>query len=171
MPFADDFQEVKKRRAEQNEKRTRLARTLGGILNQAKKEIGAMVGAIGLAERQLNETKLAKKCICCDKAFSLEEKSKTIANMRERIQQAMHTLKTSSSNNTRLKCSKIDRHMGLNLPKVVLNSPVDMKAGERMAIRNQKQRVLVYKRCTLCNKDLSTKELGAVLSKADRNLR
>ena len=172
LPFTDSFQEPKKRRAEQTKKRSRLARTLTGVLNQAKKEIGAMVGAIGLAERQLVETKHADECICCEKSFTCsEEKIMTIANMRGRIQQAMHTLKTSSSNNTRLKCTKINKHLGLNLPEIVLNSPVDMKTGERMAIRNQKQRVLVYKRCTLCNKELSTKELGKVLSKADRNLR
>ena len=171
-PFQDDPQVLKKQRAEQNERRIRLSRTLTGVLNQAKKEIGAMMGAIGMAERQLHAMRRSERCICCEKSFlDVEDKQHAIMNMQARIQQAMVTLKTSSSNNTRLKCIKIQKHLDLPLPKVVLNSPADMKAGERMAIRNQKQRVLVYKRCTLCNKELSTKELGVVLSKADRNLR
>lgn len=163
---------MKKRRSEQTERKARLTRTLSGVMSKAKKEIGAMVGAIGLAERQVHEMRRADKCICCEKDFNSEnEKQQTIVNMQGRIHHAISTLQTSTSNNTRLKVMKMEKQMNLQLPKVVLNSPVDMKAGERMAIRNQKQRVLVYKRCTLCNKSLSTKDLGMVLSKADRNLR
>lgn len=149
--------------------REEFSQALMKVFNKSRRELATMVGAIHYAQKQHIKQRKTTKCVCCDRQLS--EHQKKLDDYEKRINRAIMLLKKSELSSKLIKCAGFNEQLALELPMDCSPTESELKIGEKIAIRRQKQRALVEKRCTICSTPLSTAQLGTLLSIADRRLR